>query len=120
MSFSSVFSQLRKNAEMSQTDLAQKLDVKQYIISNWESGRSEPCLNQLIQIADYFSVPVDFLLDRPSFTVDETKMQPAPKENLIEASKTLLTLNENLNECTEEEQSRLLGVVKSAYKLLDK
>ena len=40
------------------------LGVKQYVISFWEIGRSEPNINQIIKLSDILDVPVDYLLDK--------------------------------------------------------
>lgn len=53
---------LRKNAKMSQEDLAEKLSVVRQTISKWERGLSVPDAEMVIKIADLFNVPVSELL----------------------------------------------------------
>ena len=48
MAFKDSLKKLRVRNNLSQTELAEKLNVKQYVISSWEIGRSEPSINQLI------------------------------------------------------------------------
>lgn len=55
---------LRKKAGMTQADLAKKLHIKQYNISDYEIGRIEPSIENLCKIADVFHVSIDFLVGR--------------------------------------------------------
>ena len=55
---------IRKEKHISQEALAKYLDVSIKTISHWETGYSEPSIAQLIQIADFFDVSLDFLLGR--------------------------------------------------------
>lgn len=56
--------QLRKNKNLSQAKLAQKLSVNRATLSNWEIGRALPDVNMLVVIADFFNVTTDYLLGR--------------------------------------------------------
>ena len=55
---------LRKQENLSQTALADKLHTTQRKVSHWESGKIEPDLSSLWTIADFFDVTVDFLIGR--------------------------------------------------------
>lgn len=54
--------QMRKNASLSQEQLAEKLCVSRQAISKWESDRGTPDVENLQSIAKLFGVSVDFLL----------------------------------------------------------
>lgn len=45
------------------------MNVKQYVISSWEIGRSEPNISQIIKLSDILDVPTDYLLDKPFIKV---------------------------------------------------
>ena len=45
MAFKDSLEKLRIRNNLSQIELADKLNVKQYVISSWENGRSEPSIN---------------------------------------------------------------------------
>ncbi|MBQ9940928.1 MAG: helix-turn-helix transcriptional regulator [Clostridia bacterium] len=49
---------------ISQLKLALDLNMNQNTISRYETGEREPGINELIKIADYFNVSVDYLLER--------------------------------------------------------
>lgn len=65
MAFNEQLTKLRKRNNITQMELAEKMGVKQYIISYWEIGRSEPNIEQIIKLSDVLCVPTDYLLDRP-------------------------------------------------------
>ena len=56
--------ELRKKKGMSQLRLATDLNTTQNTISRYETGEREPGIDELIKIADYFNVSVDYLIGR--------------------------------------------------------
>ncbi len=56
--------ELRKAKGISQLKLALDLNTTQNTISRYETGEREPGINELIKIADYFNVSIDYLLER--------------------------------------------------------
>ena len=54
--------ELRKERGISQLKLAMELNTNQNTISRYETGEREPGINELIRIASYFNVSVDYLL----------------------------------------------------------
>ncbi len=56
--------ELRKAKGISQVKLAIDLDTTQNTISRYETGAHEPGIKELIRIADYFQVSIDYLLER--------------------------------------------------------
>lgn len=62
MEFNEKLQQLRKENEMTQEQLAQKLFVSRTAISKWESGKGYPNIESLKSISELFSVSIDDLL----------------------------------------------------------
>ena len=56
--------QIRKAKGISQLKLAMDLHTNQNTISRYETGEREPGIRELISLADYFNVSVDYLLER--------------------------------------------------------
>lgn len=56
--------ELRKNRNISQLKLAMDLNMNQNTISRYETGEREAGYAELIAIADYFNVSIDYLLER--------------------------------------------------------
>lgn len=65
--FSENLINLRKEMKISQAKIAEKLDVAQQCVSRWEKDLSEPTLNNLIGLADFFGVSLDYLVGRKDF-----------------------------------------------------
>lgn len=59
MSKNKEFYELRKNAGITQEELAKSLGLKQCSISNWENGISKPDLPTVVKMADIMNVPVE-------------------------------------------------------------
>ena len=56
--------ELRKKKGLSQLRLATDLNTTQNTISRYETGEREPGIDELIKIADYFNVSIDYLIGR--------------------------------------------------------
>ena len=80
MEFNEKLQQLRKEKELTQEQLAEKLFVSRTAISKWESGRGYPSIDSLKAISKLFSVSVDDLLNLPSL---KTAAKAAYSSNII-------------------------------------
>ena len=85
---------VRKKAGMTQSDLAEKLDVSRQAVSRWEMGTAKPEFENLIAISDIFGVSVDYLL-KGSETPITAKEQP-DEETEQEASVSAVNTAEKL------------------------
>lgn len=56
--------EIRRARGISQVKMAMDLHMAQNTISRYETGEREPGITELIKIADYFRVSVDYLLGR--------------------------------------------------------
>lgn len=65
--FAERFLELRKEKGVSQATIAKALDVSFSVVCYWETDRSEPTAPNLVKIADFFDVTVDYLLGRSDF-----------------------------------------------------
>lgn len=55
---------LRKNHNLTQSELAKILSCSQRVYSNYERGDLDIPTDILIKLADYYKVSIDFILDR--------------------------------------------------------
>lgn len=62
MEFKERLKALRKEKKLTQGQLAEVLSYGYTAISNYESGRNEPSIEDLKKIAKYFNVSMDYLL----------------------------------------------------------
>ncbi len=119
MAFKDSLKKLRVRNNLSQTELAEKLNVKQYVISSWEIGRSEPSINQLIILSDIFKVPTDYLLDKDviivsseaEFNIVTTQMV---KDAIDEFEECIDNIRQN---CSNEQKKEISNILKSLYKM---
>ncbi len=59
---------LRKNAAMTQNDLAEKLNVSRQAVSRWEMGTAMPDVDNLLAMSELFGVSLDYMLKGREFT----------------------------------------------------
>lgn len=64
---------LRHQNKLTQKSLGAAMGYGYTTISNYENGRNEPSINDLIKLADYFNVSVDFLIGHESKINEEIK-----------------------------------------------
>lgn len=64
---------LRKAHDLTQEQLAEKLDVSRQSVSKWESGQAMPEVDKLTALSDVFHVTTDYLL-KPS-EIDELALK---------------------------------------------
>ena len=56
----------RKHFGLTQAELAEKLNYSDKAVSKWERGESVPDLYVLKQLADFYNVTIDTLIDEPT------------------------------------------------------
>lgn len=56
--------ELREERCLSQANLASAIDTSQRNIGRWENEENEPTYSQLVKLADYFNVSIDYLVGR--------------------------------------------------------
>lgn len=95
MNFAEKMFALRKSNDLTQEQLAEKLNVSRQSVSKWESGQATPDLEKLIAMSQIFDVTTDYLL-KPS-EIDELSV----KTEILEKQQQRL-----LNR--EKRQSRLI------------
>lgn len=92
MNLSEKIKKLRAENNLTQEQLAEKLQVSRSTISSWETGRSYPDLEMVIEICDYFNVSLDFLLREDEKMVRKLNFGIKQKRMLIVLVSILLVL----------------------------
>lgn len=133
MNFAHRLKQLRKEFHLTQEELAQKISKTRSTIAGYETERKEPDYETLVLFADFFNVPLDYLLGRtnnrdlsPSeeeLTLEEKELlkkiksdpelsvlfhdlKDAPKRKIKQLLKTWDFINEQFEEMEEELDDR--------------
>jgi transcriptional regulator with XRE-family HTH domain len=83
MNLSGKVKKLRAENDLTQEQLAEKLQVSRSTISSWETGRSYPDLEMVIEICDCFNVSLDFLLREDEKMVQKLNFGMKQKRMLI-------------------------------------
>lgn len=55
---------LMKNEKLTQMQLATALGIRQSSVSDWINAKSEPSIENLWKLADFFDVSIDYLIGR--------------------------------------------------------
>lgn len=55
---------LRTESNLTQTEIAKKINVSQRAYSFYEKGEREPSIETLIKLAEYYKIPLDVLVGR--------------------------------------------------------
>ena len=62
--FSERLKELRKKRGYTQSELAEYMNMRQGSYTKWETGMTEPRIENLIKLADILNTTTDFLLGR--------------------------------------------------------
>lgn len=73
MDFSEKLIALRKSRNLTQEQLAEKLNVSRQSVSKWESGQVIPDVGKIVEVSKLFDVTLDYLL-KPS-QIDELSLK---------------------------------------------
>lgn len=53
---------LRKKKKLTQREIAEALHISQTSVSKYERGESEPDIEMLIKLSDFFGVTIDYFI----------------------------------------------------------
>ena len=79
MNFSDNLKRIRKDNNLSQEELAEKLGVSRQSVSKWESNQAYPEMDKIVQLCKLFNLNMDELINKDIKEVNETKQS---KNNL--------------------------------------
>ncbi len=66
---------LRKQSSKTQSEIAALINKGQTTVGNWENGISEPNLDELIVISNYFDISLDILLKNDLSSLHHSQRQ---------------------------------------------
>lgn len=98
MDFSEKLLTLRKANELTQEQLAEKLDVSRQSVSKWESGQASPELEKIIAMSAIFDVTTDYLLK--SSEIDDLSV----KTEMLEKQQQMMIVR-------EQRQKQIFGCI---------
>ena len=101
--FAAIFTQKRKELNVTQEDIARYVGVSRAAVSKWEKGQSYPDISILPKLAAYFNVSIDDLLG----------YEPQMTEQRI--FKTYAELAEKFSKCPYEEVDQEIQLLINEY-----
>ena len=71
--------ELRKSKDLTQDQLAEKLNISSRTVSRWETGSNMPDIGMLVEIADFYDVSITEIIygERKSETMDQESRETA-------------------------------------------
>lgn len=111
--------ELRKKINLSQDKLAKELNIAQTTYHNYENKITEPNIQTLIKLADYFHITIDELVERKNTNVIDKGLMNETEINILEITKELNHKNQNRLESyalalyeTQKDEERIINKVK--------
>ena len=99
MSIGNRLQELRKQQQMTQEDLAERLDVTRQVISKWERDQSVPSTDKVIELSRIFGVSTDYVLCIDKETVEkvaEKDLQQMVEKKIVLSKAKEKTLRQKL------------------------
>jgi transcriptional regulator with XRE-family HTH domain len=111
---------LRKRGSLKQEDISVLFNKQANTVGNWENGKSEPSLTELIKLSEYFRVSVQDLLNydlesRPSRQIKE----PVPIGFQSDSNRTEEVFNSPAVEGGQDAFWVILRELRSVHEKLD-
>lgn len=110
MTFSEKLKLARKESNMTQEEVAQRLGVTRATYSRYELGQREPNVEMLKNISNVFNVSVDFLVNENKYNKDAI---------LNSTEKKLLKIFRELNKQGQDYIVQTIDMAKDKYTKLD-
>lgn len=85
--------------ELTQEQIANKIGITQFTYSNYEKEKTQPAIETLCKLADYYNVSLDYLCEHETKHLIDTS-------NWLDITKSIVY---KLQELSEKNQTILLG-----------
>ena len=100
---------LRLKNNLTQEDVGKIVNKSRVLISQWESDEREITIEDIIKLADYFNVPIDYLVDKDLRMKESNEMDQF--EILFDKHKDILT---------EDDKEYIKFIIEKRKKEIDK
>ncbi len=97
--------EIREDRDLQQKELAKKLNRTPACISSWETGKTEPSIEDLVKLADVLDVSLDYLLDR----TDENDLIKEDRK----ASPLFQKMSSLFEKLTYDDQNQVIGFMQA-------
>lgn len=97
---------LRKERNLTTREMAENINTSKTAFNNWETGKTEPSIEYLKALSDFFCVSVDYLIDN-----EPKRETPAPSSHTL--SQNEKELLKAFNKLSPFEQDSMLVQIKA-------
>lgn len=82
MTLNAQLKEFRKQQNLTQKEVAEKLYITRQAVSNWETGKTSPDLETLHKLAELYHVPIETFFKKPAFKQEgeQTQLNEDPKK----------------------------------------
>lgn len=116
--------ELRIEKNYSQREIAHELGIIQTTYGNYETGKTQPTIEMLIKIANYFNVTLDYLCENEQATkniIYLDNLSQEQKEYISYAKEKTISiadieLQKLINNLNELEKHELIGTIRQMIK----
>ena len=88
--------ELRQEKGLTQREIAKAMFVSQGTYNNWENGRTQPSIEQLVALSRFFGETVDYLIGNGSSEKQDTAVNKTDKDAAAEIIKEIEYKHETL------------------------
>ena len=74
-SFGNRLAEIRKQHNLTQNDIAEKLDISPQAVSKWENDLTSPDIDTLIKLAEIFNISIDELVGKKNYEVQYVEQE---------------------------------------------
>lgn len=96
MNLSENLKKIRKDNNLSQEDLAEKLGVSRQSVSKWESGLAYPEMDKVLELCKIFNLNIDDLLNQDIKEVEKNKQSTSNVNKYIDSFLSYISKTVNL------------------------
>lgn len=96
MNLSENLKKIRKDNNLSQEDLAEKLGVSRQSVSKWEQGLAYPEMDKVLEICKLFNLNIDDLLNQDIKEVEKTRQSKSTVNKYIDSFLSYISKTVNL------------------------
>ena len=105
-----MISTMRRSRGLTQTDLAEKMQVSRSTIAMWESNKREPDLESLEALADIFNVDIGSIVGSPDMDTDTELLA---LRQALHDDPDMRVLFDLAKDCTPTELRQTIAIIKA-------
>lgn len=98
---------LREDLDITQQDLANKLDCSKSVIGLYENNRRKPSLEVLVKLSEIFNCSIDYILGK-----SDIRSPKNDNDDILDLAKVGFT-KENYNPPTEKQKEQIRTIIET-------